>query len=229
MNILVCDDLKSEAEKLSALLRDEGHEAAVFFSGADALEYIEGGGLADVCIFDIVMPEMSGVELAAELRKKGWGGRIVFLSTSNAYGSESYRVKATDYLIKPVTGKAARELLQRLLDAEKASDTNSVTLKAAGMIRTVLCRDISYAEVIDHNVVYHLTDGDSVEVYGSIADAQELLSGDGRFARCHRSFIVNMDEIKSITGYEIAMRQGAHIKISQSYTDIKKRYAKRLI
>ncbi len=224
MNILICDDMRLEAEELMRRLTDEGHSAAAFFCGEDALEYIEGGGFAQAAILDIMMPGMNGVELAAKLRKLSWSGRIVFLSASGGYGPQSYRVNAFDYLVKPITPKGVREMLQKLEAAEKDADAKSVPLKAGGIIRTVRFRDISYVEAINHKVVYHLTDGGMVEVYGAIADAEALLAPDGRFARCHRSFIVNLDEIKSITGYEIAMRQGARIKISQSYTNLKKRY-----
>ncbi len=224
MNILICDDVRSEAEELMLRLTDAGHSAAAFASGEDVLEYIEGGGFAQAAILDIMMPGMNGVELAAKLRKAGWNGRIVFLSASGGYGPQSYRVKAFDYLIKPITPKGVREMLRKLEDAEKDADSKSVPLKAGGVIRAVRLRDISHVEAINHNVVYHLTDGGKVEVYGAIADAEAMLSSDGRFARCHRSFIVNLNEIKSIVGYEILTRAGARIKISQSYTDVKRRY-----
>ncbi len=227
MNILICDDMQSEAEYLEERITEEGHSAAVFSVGADALEYIEDGGFADAAILDIMMPGMNGVELAARLRKTGWNGRIVFLSASGGFGPESYRVKAFDYLLKPITPIGIKDILKKLVDADKDADTKSVPLKAGGIIRTVLYRDISHVEAINHSVVYHLTDASKMEVYGAIADVEALLSADGRFARCHRSFIVNFNEIKSIAGYEIVMRTGARIKISQSYAGVKRLYFER--
>ncbi len=68
----------------------------------------------------------------------------------------------------------------------------------AGTMRSVLCRNISHVEVMQHTVVYRLTDGRKVEVYGTIGEAANQLLNDGRFARCHRSYIVNLDEVDSV-------------------------------
>ncbi len=224
MRFLICDDMQSEIDTLSKLLESEGHAVVAFNRGADALEYIEDGGAADACVFDIVMPEMTGVELADNLRKIGWAGRIVFLSTSSNYGPQAFEVNAFSYLLKPVTPERVRVMLNKLLDAEKDTDTKSLTLKTGGVIRIVRYRDISHAEAMRHSVVYHLTDGTAVEVHSSFLDAAKQLASDRRFARCHRSYIVNMHEIDTIAGYEIVMRGGARVSVSKSYADIKKRY-----
>ncbi len=92
MNILICDDMPKEANKLKRLLAAQGIATSVFHHGRDALRYIEDGGFADVCILDIIMPEMTGIELAGRLRRTGWDGPIVFLSTSKEFGPETYQV-----------------------------------------------------------------------------------------------------------------------------------------
>ncbi len=118
-------------------------------------------------------------------------------------------------------------MLQRLVCAEKSADTKSVQLKIAGTMRSVLCRNISHVEVMQQTVVYRLTDGSKIEVYGTIGEAANQLLNDGRFARCHRSYIVNLDEVDSIIGYEIITRAGARIPISKNYAGLKKRYFER--
>ena len=224
MKILICDDMRGETDALSELLEAEGHIAVAFNKSADALDYIEDGGYADACVFDIVMPEMDGMELAAALRKIGWQGRIIFLSTSSNYGPQSYEVGAFAYLLKPVTAERMRAMLRKLADAEKDGDTKSLTLKVGGLLKSVLYREISHAEATRNIVTYHLTDGTKVEVYASFFEASEQLLADSRFARCHRSFIVNMNEIEMIAGLDVFMRVGSRVPISKSYADVKKRY-----
>ena len=224
MKFLICDDMQSETDTLTKMLEAESHAVIAFNHAADALEYIADGGFADACVFDIVMPEMNGMELADRLRKIGWAGRIVFLSTSSNYGPQAFEVDGFAYLLKPVTPERLRTMLQKLLDAEKDGDTKSLTLKTGGVMRVVRCRDISYAEATRNTVTYHLTDGDGVEVYQSFLEAAEQLTSDSRFARCHRSYIVNMHEIDTIAGKEIIMRCGSRVPISKSYAEIKKRY-----
>lgn len=224
MIILICDDMVSETRELTKLLEAEGHNVIAFNKGADALEYIEDGGYTDACVFDIVMPEMNGMELAVAVRKTGWEGWIIFLSTSSNYGPQSYEVKAFDYLLKPVTPDRVRAMLQKLVDAEKDADKKSLMLKIGGVMRAVRYRDISHVEATRNTVTYHLTDGTRADVYISFHETAEQLLSDSRFAQCHRSFIVNMNEIETIAGLEIVMRVGARVGISKSYAEVKKRY-----
>ncbi len=224
MNILICDDIPEETDKLKALLSEAGNHPIAFNCGEDVLEYISEGGSADVCILDIVMPKMSGVKLAGHLRRMNWDGRIVFLSTSKEYGPESYQVQAFDYLLKPPTAESVEVMLQKLEDAGKSTDTKGLMLKTGGTVRSVLFRDIAYVEAMQHNVIYHLADGREVEIYATFANAAEEILKESRFIRCHRSFIVNMDKIVSITRSEITMQDKQIIPVSRLYADAKRRY-----
>ncbi len=102
MIILICDDRPEESAVLNSLLGNSGFEVStsVFDKGGKALEHIKAGRKADICILDIIMPDMSGIELAREIRACGYRGEIVFLSWSNDFGSESYEVGAFYYLVK---------------------------------------------------------------------------------------------------------------------------------
>ncbi len=115
-------------------------------------------------------------------------------------------------------------MLTKLLEAEKDADTKGLTLKIGGVLRAVRYRDISFIEATRNTVTYYLTDGTSEEVYTSFHETAELLLTDSRFVQCHRSYVINMNEIDTIIGYEIVMRTGAHVQISKSYTEVKKRY-----
>ena len=108
MYILICDDMHDDGFKLEQAIKVSGIGAkcCYFDKGSDALSYIKTGAKVDVCFLDIVMPEMSGIELARQIRKmetdKGMKAHaIVFLTTSNEFASESFEVKAFTYLLKP--------------------------------------------------------------------------------------------------------------------------------
>ncbi|MCL2261580.1 MAG: LytTR family transcriptional regulator DNA-binding domain-containing protein, partial [Fibromonadales bacterium] len=49
----------------------------------------------------------------------------------------------------------------------------------------------------------------------------ERLLRDSRFAKCHRSYIVNLNEIAVVSNREIAMKNGAKIPISRGYSQVK--------
>ena len=227
MNILVCDDVPNEAEKLSGLLKSLGYNPVTFSSSADVLEHFRAGNTADVCILDIVMPEMSGLELAKKLRESGFGGEIIFLSASGEYGPQTYEVKAFHYLLKPPALESLGSLLDEIKTRREKADTEGIKLKAAGKIRFILFREIEFAEVVRNYVSFCLMTGESMEIRATFAEIAPQLLCDSRFIQCHQSYIVNMDAIASILTREITMRDGAKIPVSKSYPDTKMRYLNR--
>lgn len=228
MNIVVCDDNPDEARDLTRLLHSSGYNitANTFTNGHDALDFVHTGAMVDCCILDIVMPEMSGVALARQLRKDGYSGEIIFLSTSNAYGPESYAVNAFTYILKPPMPESVREALSRLVQAKNSADTGSIAVRMAGVARVIRFRDISHVEVIRHNVVFRMTDGSEVSVYAVFKEiARELLT-DPRFIQCHRSFIVNMQDISMVSEKEIVTHASGRIPISKNNREAKNAFYK---
>jgi len=227
MNILLCDDIPREAEKLSGFLHEFGYEPMAFTKGADLLAYVHTGAAADVCILDIVMPDMSGIELAQKLRQAGFGGEIVFLSASNEYGPQTYDVKAFHYLVKPITPERLKLVLDEIRAVRDRSDTDGIRLKASGAVRYLLFRDIEYAEVVRHYVGFRLVNGETLEVRAPFTEIAPQLLIDKRFIQCHQSYIVNMDAIASITSREIITGSGARVPVSKSYPHTKMKYLDR--
>jgi DNA-binding LytR/AlgR family response regulator len=229
MNILICDDMPEESAALNDLLKRSGYtvNTVVFDTGQAALAYIESGKKTDVCILDIVMPDMSGVELSARLRKGGFNGEIVFLSTSNEYGSESYEVKAFTYMLKPPTPESVKVLLETLMGSRENADTVSIWLKTPGIARSVRLKDIMCVEVIQHRVHFRLRDGSVLVVTTTLSEIERELLQDARFVKCHRSYIVNIDEIIEISEHEIIMRKDIRIPVARTYRDIRSKYYRR--
>lgn len=119
MNILICDEMESDANKLTYILDysyGNAVKTAVFHSASDALSYIGSGAAVDVCFLETAMREMSGIELAKKMRAGGYEGEIVFLSRTNGFAAETYEVKALDYLIKPPIPDDVRDVLRKLED-----------------------------------------------------------------------------------------------------------------
>lgn len=231
MNILICDDIKSESTKLASLLDNSGHHMniAIFHCGYDVLDYVQTGAVIDVCFLDIIMPEMNGVILAEELRARGFNGEIVFLTTTNEYAAESYSVGAFSYLLKPLKPDDVHSVLSKLDDDRKKRDVDGILIKISKIARFLLFRDISHVEVIKHYVYFLLTDGEEIEIYATFGEIADKLLIDSRFAQCHRSYIVNMSHISVIDAREITMRNGNKIPISNSYPDVKRKFTKWII
>jgi len=239
MNILICDDMHDDAKKLENAIREAGFNAnfIYFEKGSDVLEYIKTGSARgepahadiDVCFLDIIMPEMNGIELAANMRSAGFDGKIVFLTTSRDYGVESYQVKAYFYLLKPVTSQDAAKLLNEIIEDASSEDSAGIKIETRNMTRFVYFYEISFVEVINKNVYFRLLDGSEIVIFATLSDLLPQLIADGRFAQCHRSFVVNMDAITQIQGKEILLRCGRKAPISRSYKEFDSQYFMRVM
>ncbi|MCL2184980.1 MAG: LytTR family DNA-binding domain-containing protein [Treponema sp.] len=231
MNILICDDIRDEALKLQNAVKEADLEANVmyFFKPQDVLKYIKTNVKIDVCFLDIIMPEMNGIELARKMRAEGFGGKIVFLTTSKDYGVESYQVKAYFYLLKPINTKDVVRLLNEIKNTSPIEDNAGIKIETRNLTRFVYFYEISFVEVINKNVYFRLLDGSEIVIFASLGDILPQLTSDGRFAQCHRSYVVNIDAVTQIRGKEIILRCGRKVPISRSYKEFSDQYYMRVM
>jgi DNA-binding LytR/AlgR family response regulator len=228
MNILICDDIKKDADKLAVLIAESGFEAqtAVFTCPRQALDYFRSGADIDACFLDIIMPKMNGIELAEKLRENNFANALVFLTTSNDFASQSYKVQAFDYLLKPLTGEKVNNIMSKLKKSQENIDKAGLPVTTQGVSRFIQFRDISHVEVIKHSVYVKLLDKSIIKLYTTFNKITEQLLADSRFARCHRSYIVNIDEIKALANNELIMKNGTKIPISRGYSQVKDKMLK---
>jgi len=228
MNILVCDDMKEDADKLAALIAKSGFEAqtAVFTCPRQALDYFLSGANIDACFLDIIMPKMNGIKLAEKLRENNFANDIVFLTTSNDFASQSYQVQAFDYLLKPLTSEKVNNIMGKLKKSQENADKAGLSIETQGIARFVLFRDISHVEVMNHTVYIKLLDKSIIKMYVAFGRIEEQLLADSRFAKCHRSYIVNISEIKTMANNELIMKNGSKIPISRGYLQVKDKITK---
>ncbi|HVV76239.1 MAG TPA: response regulator [Mycobacteriales bacterium] len=124
--VLIIDDDRATRALVETLLGDEGFEVESVAVATDALAAIEANP-PDVVLLDIMMPEISGYGLMAEIRDRT-AVPIIFLS---AKGGEADRVRgirlgADDYVVKPFSND---DLVARVrtFAARKTSATSPAT------------------------------------------------------------------------------------------------------
>jgi CheY-like chemotaxis protein len=112
--LFVDDDLLTAASTVS-LLEDLGHDVIEVHSAREALQLLEGGLIPDLLITDHAMPDMTGSELAHEVRRQS-SGLPVLLATGFAELDED---GAADLprLTKPYTQDQLASAIARLLPA----------------------------------------------------------------------------------------------------------------
>ena len=101
--ILVVDDDPDIRFVARLALKRGKHEVAVAESGRAALAHLDSGVSCDLILCDRMMPEMSGVETLAEVRRRNAAVPFVFLSAKAQKDEidEGLRLGANHYLTKP--------------------------------------------------------------------------------------------------------------------------------
>jgi two-component system OmpR family response regulator len=111
-NILLAEDDNNLGFLLRNYLKAKKYETSLCIDGKDALEEFTRVPY-DLCILDIMMPEMDGLTLAKEIRKINPGIPIIFLTAKNQKEDviEGFITGADDYITKPFS---MEELLYRI-------------------------------------------------------------------------------------------------------------------
>lgn len=112
MRILVADDEKDIRRVLRLVLENAGYEVILVKDGVAAIEAVRSDATIDLCIMDIMMPEVSGIEATAQMRR--FSSVPVLFLTARSFDSDkesAYSAGGDDYLVKPFSTK---ELLMKV-------------------------------------------------------------------------------------------------------------------
>ena len=205
MRIAICDDDPYCLDSVVAMAAEFIHARPelglivdAFTHPEDLLEASAKIGGYEIYILDVIMPGMDGIALGIRLRDEGYTGKIIYLTSSKEYSLDAFQVRAFDYLIKPVRQEA---FCKTMTDALAVISQHSVkTLFVKTKDRSVKLRfdSIVYVQIANRAVVYHLSDGSTLEsttLRTSFTEAVAQLLEDERFCLCGQSTLVNLDHI----------------------------------
>jgi DNA-binding LytR/AlgR family response regulator len=223
VKIAICDDDNLELEKIKNIVEEfiiskqSEYQITVtaFTNGDELLRYINKHGGFDLLILDIIMPGMNGIELATEIREKSDNCKIIFLTSSPEFAVNSYKVNAFYYLLKTSLSTELAFLLNKALDYMREESSNSVIIKEKGKLTRLQISKIKYIESINHTVNFHLHNSDIISCLSTLNEFHDILLTDKRFIKCHKSFIVNMNCVKSISNKDFILDDKTLIPISR--------------
>lgn len=242
LRVVTVDDEPLARERVSELVRETEGLALVGEgrNGLEALDLITTLD-PDLVFIDVEMPELSGFGVIAALDGARVPG-VVFVTAYEHYALQAFEVGAIDYLQKPVTKQrfaaAVERAKQRLLRgsatdrqslvagsalAERARGTRTRFVVRRGNTHYFVAVDqVDWIDAADNYLRLHV--GDRVHLCrGTMKEAEEELDA-SRFVRIHRSAIVAIDRIASITvqesgGYTVDLRGGMKLRASRQYAE----------
>ena len=121
LNVLIVEDDNAMAQMCAKLIRRRGHSAVIAGSCHEALRILAARGDVDAVISDVQMPQMSGIELLAQLREINVQIPVILMTgyTNIVSADEAVTLGAADYLSKPfdaetLIGSLERSFLKRI-------------------------------------------------------------------------------------------------------------------
>jgi two-component system LytT family response regulator len=235
IRVLVVDDESPARAKLRRWLAEQPdlQLVAEAQSGLMAAQLI-AAARPDLVFLDIQMPDISGLEVAAQLQSES-APLVVFVTAHDDHAVEAFDLGAIDYLLKPYDRgrflRALGRIRQRLQDGSRRADPVQAARARLGAVRRlpvpdgeglklIECASIHWLEADDNYVHVHTADRE----YLLRRTLQDLLQqlGEESFARIHKSAAVNVAEIAGLDrmpkgDYEVRLRSGVRLRLSRRF------------
>lgn len=221
VRIAICDDENLCRKQVLAVATDYAEERQdqdiVFemFSEPEALlQAAKEKGHYDIYILDIVMPGMNGIQLGQALRDSGCDSKIIYLTSSQEYAVDSFRVRAFHYLLKPIRKEAFFAALDEAISSISIRKDRSLIIKTKSGNARITFDSILYAELSRRTVVYHLSGGRAVEstsLRTNFSDSVQELLADKRFALCGASMAANLHHITAVENEGIVFQDSTRV------------------
>jgi two-component system LytT family response regulator len=184
----------------------------------------------ELIFLDVQMPKITGFEMLELLDEPP---PVIFTTAFDQYALKAFDAKAMDYLLKPFSQARFKQAIDRFMEGrekeskEQSSDpevnqlaekTNRLVVRVKNDIKIIPVAEVNFFEAEDDYVTIHTTSGKYLKKMTMKALEEGLDTG--KFARVHRSFIINLNGITGIEPYErdsylVKLRGGERIPVSK--------------
>ncbi len=227
MQIWICEDdamyrasIQQKIKNWSIFSGISDVETTVFHSSEDLWEKWTSGFTPHLILLDIEIPnELSGLEIARRIRAFDTMVPIVFITNYSEYACQGYTVNALRYLKKPIH---EAELFPCLDIAYRHyillhQDCSILSLSDEHVV--LRYAEILYIEAHSPNIEIKLVNNlNSIVVRYRLSRLAEHLPPE-LFSFCHRSYIVNLAQIRTLRKSKLILCNDECLPISEKYAD----------
>lgn len=220
-NLIERDALALQIKKIAPL-----ELKASFADGLEALSYLKTHSI-EIVFSDIDMPDLSGIELLKSLKQPPV---FVFISAHSQHAAESYNLDVMDFIVKPVKLdrliKSVDKAIDFLEQKEKAFNQTQKTalvqqeaemdfffIKENNTHIKINVEDVLYIESMGDFSKIMVKDNKSHMVLISLKNLEKQLSP-AKFMRVHKQFMVNLQQIVSISNTDLKLSNQQQIPVS---------------
>jgi two-component system, LytTR family, response regulator len=194
-----------------------------FTDAVSASEYLKTAAI-DLLFIDINMPDITGLDLVRSLSNPPM---IIFTTAYKKFAIDGFELNAIDYLLKPISFERFSKAVQKATDYHQykikpATNTEEVLMVFSEyQLVKINCGTIEYIESLDDYIRINLSNDKPVMTLMTLKAVLEKLPPT-QFKRIHRSYIVNMEKLRSVANRKIKLLSGAELPVSESYLDVLK-------
>lgn len=220
IRIGICDDSAEQGQLLHCLLKEYMMSIQInyrceFFDNGMALLYeIEDGNGFDILLLDIEMPELNGIELTGQIKKRMPDVLIIFVSAYEKYVYDSFRVQPFRFIPK---SQIAQMLVLALEDAvreiQHCEKLFYLVENQQGMER-IPVKTIVYVWHHEKYAYIEKTDGEHTKVRKTLKQVYGELPKDD-FVQLDRGYLCNLSHIENIKGDTVRLSTGEQLQISR--------------
>ncbi|CEH34145.1 LytR/AlgR family response regulator transcription factor [Romboutsia lituseburensis] len=206
--VVICEDCENSRELIKETLKKIQNDSKYtiriieFENGEELINnYPEN---IDIFMLDIEMGNLSGMDVAREIRKRDNNTQIIFTTGNPSYLQEGYEVRAYRYLIKPFSVYELKQHVLACINDIKIKKSKNIVVQEKNNIYKIPIDEILYIEVYKKDITIH-TQNSEYQVKMSITNIEKELI-QYNFFRCHRSYLVNLKKVDSLKGNVIVIK-----------------------
>lgn len=217
ISCIVIDDEPIGREVIETFVKDIPflNLSASFGDPVEALTYLQENQV-DLVFSDIQMPRINGMELLRSLTNPPL---VIFITAHRDFALDGFDEGVTDYLIKPVRFdrflKAVNRAKERISAKQPVMEqavNDKIFIKSEGKLVRILLNEILYVEAQGDYLKIVLPNAEySTQL--TLKSMDEILNLP-TFFRVQRSFILNLEAVKSINGNMVELINGKNISIA---------------
>lgn len=210
---VILNDLEERVEKILADARIE----ADIYSYESEEEFYRRAKIQDMDILflEVAAEDFDGIKIAEYFREHNNYAKIIYISEKSERFRELYHVGIFDFIDKPIDQRKFQKSFRAAY--ENIRTNNDLFWYYVNKTwNHVVIHDIKYFESEAHVVKIHLEDAKVISFYGKLSEIMRRLSRVD-FLAVNKSFLINMEKIKSMGKNYVVLKDGSEISISRSH------------